>query len=111
LPGYVYLILLTAHDQNDEKITGLTAGADDFISKPFNPPELLARVRTAERVLSLETRDVAIFALAKLAESRDPETGAHLERVRCYCRALAQQLAASGQYPSTVNAEYIRLLY
>jgi putative two-component system response regulator len=109
--GYVYVILLTAHDTSEEKVLGLSAGADDFICKPFNPAELLARVRTAERVLSLETRDVAIFAMAKLAESRDPETGAHLERVRCYCRVLAQHLAGVDGYRQTVTAEYIRLLF
>src|SRR5437868_11826546 len=57
LPGYIYVILLTSHDRTDEKVAGLAAGADDFILKPFNPAELLARVRTRERVLSLETRD------------------------------------------------------
>jgi putative two-component system response regulator len=111
LPGYVYVILLTAHDRTEEKVAGLAAGADDFIAKPFNPAELLARVRTGERVLSLETRDVAIFAMAKLAESRDPETGAHLERVRSYCRVLAQHLAGIEKFRSTVSAEYIRLIY
>ena len=60
----------------------MSAGADDFIGKPFNPQELIVRVRAGERILSLETREMAIFALAKLAESRDPETGHHLERVQ-----------------------------
>jgi putative two-component system response regulator len=111
LPGYVYIILLTAHNRVEEKVAGLAAGADDFIAKPFNPDELIARVGTAERVLSMETREVAIFAMAKLAESRDPETGAHLERVRSYSRALAQSLAKMNLFPETINAEYIRLLY
>jgi putative two-component system response regulator len=109
--GYTYVVLLTAHDQADEKVAGLTAGADDFMAKPFNPAELLARVRSGERVLSLETRDVAIFAMARLAESRDPETGAHLERVRSYCRVLAQHMAGMEQYREAVNAEYIRLIF
>jgi putative two-component system response regulator len=111
LPGYVYVILLTAHDRSEEKVIGLGAGADDFIAKPFNPAELIARIHTAERVLSLETREIAIFAMAKLAESRDPETGAHLERVRSYCRILAQQLAQKSEFHRIINAEYIRLLY
>ena len=55
----------------------------------------------ASGCLSLESREVTIFALAKLAESRDPETGAHLDRVRNYCRLLAQQLAAASEVSRT----------
>lgn len=109
--GYVYMVLLTSHDSAEEIIEGLSAGADDFIGKPFRPAELLARIHSGERVLSLETRDVAIFALAKLTESRDPETGAHLERVQNYSRVLAQQLATLSQYHGVLDAEYIRLIY
>ncbi len=86
-PGYVYLILLTSRDTPQERVEGLTAGADDFMAKPYDKNELLARIGAGERVLSMETRDVAIFAMAKLAESRDPETGTHLERVRSYSRS------------------------
>jgi putative two-component system response regulator len=57
------------------------------------------------------TRDVAIFALAKLAESRDPETGAHLERVQCFCKALAKQLQLMGAYADQIDAEFLSLLY
>ena len=109
--SYVYVILLTSHNSISEKVKGLSAGADDFMSKPFEPSEMLARISAAERILSLETRDVAIFALAKLAESRDPETGAHLERVMNYCRVIAQQLPAIGHFTGEIDAEYVRLLY
>ncbi|HEY8668859.1 MAG TPA: HD domain-containing phosphohydrolase [Tepidisphaeraceae bacterium] len=108
--GYVYFILLTSRDRSDDIIEGLTAGADEFMTKPFNPAELTVRVRTGERILSLETRDLTIFALAKLAESRDPETGAHLERVQNYSRALAQNLAMRPGF-GEVDANFIRLIY
>jgi putative two-component system response regulator len=111
LEAYVYFILLTSHNSVTERVQGLSAGADDFIAKPFEPTELLARIASAERILSLETRDVAIFALAKLAESRDPETGAHLERVMNYSRALASKLVALGHFTDQIDAEYVRLLY
>lgn len=111
LAGYVYIILLTSRNSSQETIEGLSAGADDFIVKPFDPGEMIARVRSGERVLSLETREVAIFALAKLAESRDPETGAHLERVQCYSRILAQQLCTHPKFSEELDAEYIRLIY
>jgi putative two-component system response regulator len=111
LAGYTYIIMLTAHGTPDEKVVVLSAGVDDLVIKPFHPAELLARVRNAERILSLETRDVATFALAKLAESRDPETGAHLERVRNYCRLLAQQLASLKKLSGQITSEYIRMIY
>jgi putative two-component system response regulator len=109
--GYVYIILLTARATPLERVEGLRAGADDIVAKPFNGPELVARLGTAEGVLSLETRDVAIFAMAKLAESRDPETGAHLERVRSYCRVLAQHLGGLAEFENEITHEFIRLIY
>ncbi len=111
LPGYVYVILLTSRDSLSEKLEGLRAGADDFVAKPFEPAEIVQRVGTGKRVLSLETRDVAIFAMAKLAESRDPETGAHLERVRSYSRLLAQHLAGVPKFASEITPEYAHLIY
>ena len=110
-PGYIYFLLLTSHGQVDEMVLGLSAGADDFIAKPYNPAEVLARLRAGERILSLETRDVAIFALAKLAESRDSDTGAHLERVQHYCRTLARHLATQEKFKNVVDAEYVRLIF
>ncbi len=109
--GYVYIILLTSHGTTAERVRGLSAGADDFMTKPFEPAELLARIQAAERLLSLETRDVAIFAMAKLAESRDVETGAHLERVMNYSRLLAQQLPAIGRFVDEIDPEFVRLVY
>jgi len=108
---YTFFLLVTGHDSPEERVQGLSAGADDFISKPFNPEELRARLGTAERVLSLETRDIAIFAMAKLAESRDPETGAHLERVQQYARILAQDLATDPELGPQIDAEFIRLIF
>ncbi|MCE9555942.1 MAG: response regulator [Planctomycetes bacterium] len=109
--GYIYLILLTSHSTPNEIVEGLSAGADDFIVKPFNPDELIVRVRAGQRILSLETREMAIFALAKLAESRDPETGHHLERVRCYSSTLAQYLASTPKYRQQIDSDYVRLIY
>ena len=111
LPGYIYMILLTSKGTVQERIEGLRAGADDFMAKPCEPAELIERVAAGRRVLSMETRDVAIFAMAKLAESRDPETGAHLERVRSYSRVLAQHLAGMDKYREEITPEYARLIY
>jgi putative two-component system response regulator len=109
--GYIYFLLLTSHNQVDEMVLGLSVGADDFIGKPYNSAEILARLRAGERILSLETRDVAIFALAKLAESRDNDTGAHLERVQYYCGALSRWLATQDKFKNIIDPEYIRLVF
>jgi putative two-component system response regulator len=106
-PYYIYTILLTNNIECQDAVQGLSAGADDLIWKPFNPAEFLLRIQTGKRILSLETRHVAVFTLAKLAESRDPETGRHLERIRGYSRALAEQLLVSDRFPETMTLEFV----
>jgi len=54
IDGYVYIILLTAKDSKEDIITGLEAGADDYLTKPVNHPELIARLNTGVRILELE---------------------------------------------------------
>ena len=109
--GYVYVILLTSHVSQEDVVRGLSAGADDFVTKPFNPAELLLRVRAGRRILSLESRDVTVFAIAKLAESRDPETGAHLDRIRGYSRILAAALSGHADFREQLTPGFIRLIY
>ena len=58
-----------------------------------------------------ETRYVAVVALAQLAESRDPETGYHLERIQCFCQILATQLALEGPYRDQMHKEFIDDLF
>jgi len=109
--GYIYVILLTSRSGTRNVIEGLSSGADDFVTKPVHPQELAVRLRTGERILALESRDVIIFALAKLAESRDRETGAHLERIREYSKILAQTLAGQDAFVGQIDGEYVELIY
>jgi len=51
--SYIYIILLTTLGRTGERLEGLNAGADDFLVKPADPGELLARINVAERILSM----------------------------------------------------------
>jgi putative two-component system response regulator len=109
--NYVYIILLTVRSGSHAIVDGLNAGADEFISKPFDPEELGVRIRTGERILALDSRDVTIFTLAQLAESRDQETGAHVDRVREYSKVLAEHLAKQPKFMDEVDGDFIQLIY
>jgi putative two-component system response regulator len=111
LGRYVYIIMLTSRNRHADLVEGLRAGADDFLSKPFDPVELSVRLAGAERVAKLETRDLMIFALAKLAESRDSETGTHLERVRSYCRLLAEEFFRQPPDDAVKTPDFVKLIY
>jgi putative two-component system response regulator len=109
--GYIYVILLTSRSGVENVVCGLNAGADDFLTKPFQPQELRMRLRTGERILALESRDLVIFAMAKLAEFRDKDTGTHLERMREYSRILADELSQWPKYSSVIDGDYVQLIY
>ncbi len=53
-PGYVYVILLTARSEKSDVVQGMEAGADDFVTKPFDREELRVRLRQGERIVQLE---------------------------------------------------------
>jgi putative two-component system response regulator len=138
---FTQVILISGRATAHERIGGYRAGADDYVIKPFNHDELLAKVRIQFRLreslmnlwqanariqefnLSLEhlvqqrmneilaTRDVAIFALAKLAESRDPETGEHINRMRHYSLTLAQQLRRTSPYAERIDEQFPQDLF
>lgn len=107
--SYTYFILATARSGTDSVIEGLTANVDEFLTKPVDPLELLLRIRAGLRMVALDSRDAIIFALAKLADSRDPETGQHLERVREYCRLLANEARRGRTYPE-IDADFVSLI-
>ena len=85
---YTYLILLTAKDQKDDLIMGLEAGADDYVTKPFNAAELRARLQVGERILALET--------------------ALLQKVHEQQEALAQVKQLQGLLPICMHCMKIR---
>ncbi|NUQ65749.1 MAG: response regulator [Pirellulales bacterium] len=54
VPGYVYIILLTAKSEKEDLVVAMDAGADDFLAKPFDQDELRVRIREGERIIHLE---------------------------------------------------------
>ena len=54
--SYVYMVLLTSKESKEDVVAGLESGADDYLTKPFDPEELKARLRTGVRILNLEDR-------------------------------------------------------
>src|SRR3954454_2072664 len=73
---YIYLVLLTAKSHKEEIATGLEAGADDYVIKPFDPDELRARLKVGQRVVELERQ------LARRGAARPQQGGPGRGRAR-----------------------------
>jgi len=71
---YVYAILLTSHDRDEDVIAGFDAGADDYVTKPFNTKELRARVRSGARIVQLQHQLVAAHEELREKAMYDPLT-------------------------------------
>jgi putative two-component system response regulator len=133
------VVMLSSRAATEDKVVALSAGVVDYLCIPADPAELRARilahlrVRRSQLDAELHTRHLEAFvleqvkeitdsqmativALAKLAESRDDQTGGHLERVQQYCRLIAAKLseqAAFGIIDHTFldNIEYAAALH
>ncbi|MBI5562456.1 MAG: response regulator [Deltaproteobacteria bacterium] len=93
---YFPVILVTGLAQLEDKLTGLEAGADDFFSKPFNPKEIVAKIRSLLKLKMLQdeldhTEDM-IFTLAMAVEAKDNYTRGHSERVSVLSARVAERL-------------------
>jgi DNA-binding response OmpR family regulator len=91
------VVMVTALDPGEERIKGLDAGADDFLTKPINQPELLARVRSLLRIKQLydtvQTQAAQLSDWNKTLENRVQEQLAQLERLGRLKRFFSPQLA------------------
>lgn len=85
-----------------------------ILSSNYNKTEAGQRRSAAETLKQaqtfIRTRDAVIFGLAKLADSRDPETGDHLDRISVYCRALASALQHHPAYATQITPGFVRLI-
>ena len=127
------VIFLTAMNSDDDEERAFGEGIADYITKPLKPALALARVRSQllvrqarswlqDQNLALEAevkrrmlendliQAVSIRALAHLAETRDNETGAHIQRTQAYVRLLATRLTDHPRFATTLNNKYIEVL-
>jgi putative two-component system response regulator len=93
------VILITALSDKQDRIEGIRAGADDFLSRPVDRTELLARVRSLlklkQRTDELERAEAVLFSLARSIEGKDPYTHGHCERLAEYSARLGEHLMLS----------------
>lgn len=131
---HIPIIIVTGVNDRNAFVRIVDAGADDVLTKPFDRGLLLARLRNALKMKRLHdlsvahqheleervqertqeikrTRQVAVFSLAKLAESRDTETGDHLERIRAYVKELSGELALLPKYREIITEDFIQEIY
>jgi sigma-B regulation protein RsbU (phosphoserine phosphatase) len=98
----MYLILLTAKNSTADVVSGLRAGADDYVTKPFIPEELRARVRIAERLLHLEFNAQVQAAELRQAQARE----ARLQKLLPICPSC-RKIRSDRLYWQEVE-EYLR---
>lgn len=127
------VIFLSALSDVQDKIKAFENGGVDYIQKPFEVTEVNARVEihlklrhlqqelekhnihlnqlVEEKVKEIsESQMATIYSLAKLAESRDDETGEHLKRIQVFCRMVAERLGNHIKYRSILDIEFINNL-
>src|SRR6202790_3216162 len=71
---YIHIVLLTSRGSKQDIVAGLEAGADDYLTKPWDPAELTARLRTGQRILQLEDRLVEARETMRFRATHDPLT-------------------------------------
>ena len=96
----VPVVMITSLDHTSDRVAALEAGADDYMTKPVDRVELVARVRSALRLKSvydsLDSAEQVIFALAAAVEAKDPYTEAHTQRVAEAARRVGVRMALSA---------------
>lgn len=101
------VVLVTSLTSVDDRVRGIDAGADDFLSKPVNAHELRARVKSLIRLKhftdDLESAESVITSLALTVEARDPATEGHCARLARYAAELGRRLGLSAEDVSALE--------
>jgi putative two-component system response regulator len=121
------VLFISALEDTMDKVRAFEVGGVDYITKPFQFEEVRARVDThlnlrqlqvqLEHLVEEKVQEIyasqmsTILALAKLAESRDDDTGKHTERVQVYCKTLATELQKSEPIGNLISDQFIDDLY
>jgi putative two-component system response regulator len=95
------VVLVTSLSASEDRVQGIESGADDFLNKPVNKEELLARVRSLLRIKQftdeLEHAETVLFALALSIEAKDHYTEGHCDRLSQSSEALAKRLSLTEE--------------
>ena len=95
------VVMITGLSDRDDRVRGIEAGADDFLSKPLYPEELFARVKSLLKLKEftdeLENAESVLVALALGIEARDPYTGDHCDRLARYAVNLGRHIGLDDE--------------
>jgi putative two-component system response regulator len=101
------VILITSSCDKNDRLEGIKVGADDFLSRPVNRSELLARVKSLlklkQRTDELDRAECVLFTLARSIEGKDPYTHGHCERLSDYSACLGEHISLSEDQISALR--------
>jgi putative two-component system response regulator len=96
------VVLVTGLNRSEDRIKGIESGADDFLSKPVDRAELLARVRSLLRLKmftdELESAETVLCSLAISIEAKDPYTVGHCDRLSVYAVAMGKHVGLTPEF-------------
>jgi len=98
---FIPVVIVTAQAERGVRLKGIEAGADDFLTKPFDAPQLQARVRSLVKLKrytdELESAEAVLLGLGATIEARDPNTRGHCQRLARYATSLGRALGLDGR--------------